>query len=234
MLIYCLSLLFPSCLSLLLSVSPLAANPACVSVDNKLGGGEGSSRRYGRAGFFSASRGQVGQRGLRQPGRQKRRGQLMRRHVPASRGQKPLYQPASAGSKVSGPNELFLNYCCERQTSSLGSSPSHYVINPPISPVQQRGKLLLLQFSTRSATPTTLLPFFLQAASTARLYPLSSPSPLRHNSQRGKPSNSHAGVFWGLCLGVISLTQGTVIMYFVCSSQRGGDKRAADYSPSQT
>lgn len=30
------------------------------------------------------------------------------------------------------------------------------------------------------------------------------------------------------------MTQGTVIMYFVCSSQRGGDKRAADYRPSQT
>lgn len=150
----------------------------------------------------------------------------MRRHVPVCRGQKPLHRPASAGSKVSGPNELFLNYGCERQTSSLGSPPSHYIINPPISPVQQWGKLLLRQFPTRPATPTTPLPFFLQMASTPPRPPSSTLSPLRHNLTRGQTQqHAHTQAYFGVCVWGLSVWHRVLWLCILCAPVRGEEIR---------
>ncbi len=122
----------------------------------------------------------------------------------------------------------------------LGLFSAHYIHKSP-NLLYTAVKKIIITISTHSATPTTPLPFFLQISSAPSfpLYPLYHPWDTIHmykytaththththtqlytgaGTHRQEHTHTHLVVWF--VLGVISLTQGTVIMYFLCSSQR--------------
>lgn len=136
-----------------------------------------------------------------------------------------------SGLKVFEPNELFFNYSCKRHTSSLGSSVLIIFINPPISNIQQWRKLLQFQLILRPPQPhylsfskSLLLPRFAFILSTTPETQYTCTSTQSHTylyigKGTHRYEHTHTQLLLWFVMGVISLTQGTVIMYFVCSSQ---------------